>query len=223
MKKLLSICAVLLLCAALLLAGCAGEAGAADETSPPPEQSPVPEQETESPAPLTPPPTESTEALLARIEEQEDAMKAFLLEHQAEMEELVAVMMASSVRTSENEFTEFDYNVIYHKLYQRHRIIRSITSTEDHRERLEEHPILAKVGFLDGEPPIQYVLTDLNHRIVDNDICYFSRYLHDVYGNPFCEVFLFYCEEEPAEKEYFAIEAVDPMLPHWYFYVEWLE
>ncbi|MBQ6274079.1 MAG: hypothetical protein IJK63_07640 [Oscillospiraceae bacterium] len=222
MKKLLSICAVLLLCATLL-AGCAGEAGTPDEMSPPTEQSPVPEQETDSPAPPTPPPTESTESLLARIEEQKEVMKAFLLEHQAEMEELVAVMMAYSVRTSENEFTFFEYNVIYHKLHQTHRIIRSITSTEDHRERLEEHPILAKVGFLDGEPPIQYVLTDLNHRIVDNDICFFSQYLRDVNGNPFCDVYLFYCEEEPVEKEYFAIEAVDPMLPHWYFYVEWLE
>ena len=222
MKKLLSLCVILLLCAALL-AGCAGEVDMPDEMSPPPGQSPVPEQETESPAPLTPPPTESTEALLARIEEQEDAMKAFLLEHQAEMEELVAVMMASSVRSSENEFTFFEYNVLYHRLYQTHRIIRSVTSTLDHRECLEEHPILAKVGFLDGEVPIRYVLTDLNHRIVDNDICCFFRYLYDVYGNPFCEVYLFYCEEEPAEKEYFAIEAVDPMLPHWYFYVEWLE
>lgn len=223
MKKLLSLCAVLLLCAALLLAGCAGQAGTADEMSPPPGQSPVPEQETGNPAPPTPPPTESTEALLARIKEQKEAMKAFLLAHQAEMEELVAVMMASSVRSSENEFTFFEYNVLYHRLYQTHRIIRSVTSTLDHRECLEEHPILAMVGFLDGEVPIQFVLTDLNHRIVDNDICYFSRYLHDVYGNPFCEVYLFYCEEEPAEKEYFAIEAVDPMLPHWYFYVEWLE
>ena len=222
MKKLLSLCVILLLCAALL-AGCAGEAGAADEMSPPPGQSPVPEQETGNPAPPTPPPTESTEALLARIKEQKEAMKAFLLAHQAEMEELVAVMMASSVRSSENEFTFFEYNVLYHRLYQTHRIIRSVTSTLDHRECLEEHPILAKVGFLDGEVPIRYVLTDLNHRIVDNDICCFSRYLHDVYGNPFCEVYLFYCEEEPAEKEYFAIEAVDPMLPHWYFYVEWLE
>lgn len=223
MKKLLSICASLLLCAVLLLAGCAGEVDMSDETSPPPELRPVPEQETGNPAPPTPPPTESTEALLARIEEQKEVMKAFLLEHQAEMEELVAVMMAYSVRSSENEFTFFEYNVLYHRLYQTHRIIRSVTSTLDHRECLEEHPILAKVGFLDGEVPIRYVLTDLNHRIVDNDICCFFRYLYDVYGNPFCEVYLFYCEEEPAEKEYFAIEAVDPMLPHWYFYVEWLE
>ena len=222
MKKALSLCVILLLCAALL-AGCAGEVDMSDETSPSPGQRPVPEQETGNPAPPTPPPTESTEALLARIKEQEDAMKAFLLEHQAEMEELVAVMMASSVRSSENEFTFFEYNVLYHRLYQTHRIIRSVTSTLDHRECLEEHPILAKVGFLDGEVPIRYVLTDLNHRIVENDICYFSRYLHDVYGNPFCEVYLFYCEEEPVEKKYFAIEAVDPMLPHWYFYVEWLE
>ena len=223
MKKLLSLCVILLLCAALL-AGCAGEAGAADEMSPPPGQSPVPEQETDRPAPPTPPPTESTEALLARIKEQKEAMKAFLLAHQAEMEELAAVMMAYSVRTSENEFTEFDYNVIYRKLYQTHRIIPDTHNVlQDHREGLEKHPILAKVGFLDGEVPIRYVLTDLNHRIVDNDICCFFRYLYDVYGNPFCEVYLFYCEEEPAEKKYFAIEAVDPMLPHWYFYVEWLE
>ena len=224
MKKLLSLCASLLLCAVLLLAGCAGEAGIPDEMSPPPEQSPVPEQETDSPAPPTPPPTESTESLLARIEEQKEVMKAFLLEHQAEMEELVAVMMAYSVRTSENEFTEFDYNVLYHRLYQTHRIILDTHNVlQDHRECLEEHPILETIGVLDGEPPIQFAWTDLNHRIVDNDICIFSRHLRDVNGNPFCDVYLFYCEEEPVEKEYFAIEAVDPMLPHWYFYVEWFE
>ena len=181
MKKRLLVCAVLLLCAGLLLSGCAGVA------------------ETPEEAVLTP---ESGKSHLARIDEQEEAMKAFLLEHQTEMEELVAVMMESSVRSGENAFTIFEYNVIYHKLYQTRRIIRSVTSTVDHREGpLEEHPILAKLGFLDGEVPIQFVVTDLNHRIVDNDICYFSRYLHDDDGAGFCEVYLFYCEDEPVEKE----------------------
>ncbi len=218
MKKRLMVCALLLLCAGLLLPGCAGAAETPEEAVLTPTQSPAPTQEP------VPSPAESGKSHLARIDEQEEAMKAFLLEHQTEMEELVAVMMESSVRSAENEFTFFEYNVIYHKLYQTRRIIRSVTSTVDHREGpLEEHPILAKLGFLDGEVPIQFVVMDLNHRIVDNDICYFSRYLHDDDGAGFCKVYLFYCEDEPVEKEYFAIEAVDPMLPHWYFYVEWLE
>ena len=197
MKKRLFCCALLLLCAGLLLTGCAGATYTHEEI---------------------------VKSQLAQMEEQKDAMKAFLLEHQAEMEALVAVMMESSVRSVENEFTEFEYNVIYHKLYQSHVIIRSVTSAWDYREGpLEEHPILAKVGVLDGEPPIQFVLTDFTHRIVGNDICYFSRYLHDDDGIPFCDVYLFYCEEEPVEQQYFAIEAVDPLLPHWYFYVEELE
>ena len=197
MKKRLFCCALLLLCAGLLLSGCAGPANAHEE---------------------------DPKSHLARIEEQEEAMKTFLLEHRTEMEELVAVMMEASVRGEENEFTEFEYNVIYHKLYSNHQIILNVHNSQNHREGpLEEHPILAKLGFLDGEPPIQFILTDLHHRIVGNDICTFSRYLDDDDGIPFCEVYLFYCEDAPVEHLYFAIEAVDPLLPHWYFYVEWLE
>ena len=72
MKKAMLACAPLLFCAGLLLTGCAGGADAPKESAPAPTQSPAPMQETDSPVPPTPPPAESSESLLARIEEQED-------------------------------------------------------------------------------------------------------------------------------------------------------
>ena len=86
MKKRLLVCAALLLCAGLLLAGCAGVAETPEEAVLTPTQSPAPTQEPVSPAPSMPSPAESAKSPLARIEEQKEAMKAFLLEHQTEMD-----------------------------------------------------------------------------------------------------------------------------------------
>ena len=58
-----------------------------------------------------------------RKEEQTEAMKDFLIAHQAEMEEIVAVMMEYSSRETENEYTTFWYSVKWQKLHQSHTII----------------------------------------------------------------------------------------------------
>ena len=210
MKKRLLVCAVLLLCAGLLLSGCAGVAETPEEAVLTPTQSPAPTQEPVSPAPSMPSPAENAKSPLARIEEQKEAMKAFLLEHQTEMEELVALL---------TEYSGGDDGQYLVSL----KILELFDSGSSLlKETLTEHPIITKAGFLD-ERLFLVVFTDFHRRIVGNDICCFTQFLDDDEGTPYCEVFLFYCEDEPVEHPFFAIEPVDPMLPHWYFYVEWLE
>ena len=82
------------------------------------------------------------------------------------------------------------------------------------------HTFNKKRKALGEEPVFDFAETDFSHRIVDNDICSFSRYVDDDDDVPYSDVYLFYCEEEPVEKAYFDIT---PVIPHWYLYVEHLE
>ena len=137
MKKRLMVCALLLLCAGLLLPGCAGAAETPEEAVLTPTQSPAPTQEPVSPAPSMPSPAESAKSPLARIDEQEEAMKAFLLEHQTEMEELVALL---------TEYSGGDDGQYLVSL----KILELFDSGSSRlKETLTEHPIITKAGFLD--------------------------------------------------------------------------
>lgn len=222
----------LLLCALLLLSCVPGLAGcsAAEQRpeTPPTVPSPAePETESEaasaeqSPGPAYPGPPDSKSGL-RRTEEQMEAMKDFLTAHQAEMEEIVDVMMEYSSRETENEYTTFWYSVTWQKLHQSHTVIKESVYGSDSREVgvFTEHPIITRIRALGEEPVFDFAATDFSHRIVDNDICSFSRYVDDDYDVPYSEVYLFYCEEEPVEKAYFDIT---PVIPHWYLYVEHLE
>ena len=210
MKKCLLVCAALLLCAGLLLPGCAGAAETPEEAVLTPTQSPAPTQEPVSPAPSMLSPAENAKSPLARIDEQEEAMKAFLLEHQTEMEELVAVMMEYS--SSSNDY-EYEYDVrektvfVYHPNYYRAKAFYT------------DHPIIDKASILD-DTLFHYVYVDFESPIVDTDACCFVAHVHDENDVFYCRIWLFYCEEEPTEKEFYPL---DPVIPHWYFFVEWLE
>ncbi len=220
----------LLLCALLLLSCVPGLAGcsAAERSPETPVVEPSPAAEGEaapaaeqSPGPTYPGPPDSKSGL-RRTEEQMEAMKDFLTAHQAEMEEIVAVMMEYSSRETENEYTTFWYSVTWQKLHQSHTVIKKDVRGSGPREVgvFTEHPIITKIQALGEEPVFDFAETDFSHRIVDNDICSFSRYVDDDYDVPYSEVYLFYCEEEPVEKAYFDIT---PVIPHWYLYVEHLE
>ena len=197
----------LLLCALLLLSCVPGLAGCSAA-----EQSPG----------LTDPGPPDSKSGLRRTEEQMEAMKDYLTAHQAEMEGIVAVMMEYSSRETENEYTTFWYSVKWQKLHQSHTVIKEGVRGPGPRAVgvFTEHPIITKLQALGEEPVFDFAKTDFSHRIVDNDICSFSRYVDDDDDVPYSDVYLFYCEEEPVEQEYFYIY---PVIPHWYLYIEYLE
>ena len=146
-----------------------------------------------------------------------DEMRDFLIEHQAEMEELVSLMMDCSPRSSGEEFTECEYNVRQRKLIQTHYAMKNgICTSQKQLGSFTEHPVITKAGFLEEEL-FWFVFTDFDHRIVDNDICCFSRSMSSLDGRMVWNIYLFCCEEEPVEREYFPIS---PVIPHWYLYLE---
>ena len=205
------ICSLLaLLCAAAIFSGCGAEEQSKD--APAAEQSP-------EPVLSRLPDSKSGEQ---RKEEQTEAMKDFLIAHQAEMEEIVAVMMEYSSRETENDYTTFWYSVKWKKLHQSHTIIEKDVYGPGPEEVgvFTEHPIITKIRALGEAPCFDFAAADFSHRIVDNDICYFKGRVNDDAGIPYCDVYLFYCEEEPVEREYFYIY---PVIPHWYLYIEYLE
>lgn len=191
----------LFLCALLLLSGCLYFSGCS--AAPQRQETPM-----TAPSPAWP---ETTEA-----------MKDFLTAHQAEMEEIVAVMMEYSSRETENEYTTFWYSVKWQKLHQSHTVIEKDVHGPGPQEVgvFTEHPIITKIRALGEEPGFDFAAADFSHRIVDNDICYFSGCVNDDAGSPYTDAYLFYCEEEPVEQEYFYIY---PVIPHWYLYIEYLE
>ncbi len=222
-KICLLLCVLLLLSCVPRLAGCsaAEQSPEAPVVEPSPaagEAVPAAEQ---SPGPTYPGPPDSKSGL-RRTEEQMEAMKDYLTAHQAEMEEIVAVMMEYSSRETENEYTTFWYSVKWQKLHQSHTVIKEGVHGPGPREVgvFTEHPIITMIRALGEEPVFDFAVTDFSHRIVDNDICSFFRYVDDDDDVPYCRVYLFYCEEEPVENAYFTIY---PVIPHWYLYIEELE
>ncbi|MBR5094329.1 MAG: hypothetical protein IK095_04475 [Oscillospiraceae bacterium] len=214
MKRMKIACFLLaLLCTAVILSGCGAKEQI--EAAPAAEQSPGPTQ----------PGHPDGRSGQRGTEEQMEAMKDFLAAHQAEMEEIVAVMMGYSSRETENEYTDFWYSVTWQELHQSHTLIKNGRGLESKEEGVfTEHPIITKIRALGEDPVFDFAATDLSHRIVDNDICCFSRMVRDVAddGNGvwYTDVYLFYCEEEPVEQEHFYIY---PVIPHWYLYIEHLE
>ena len=165
----------LLLCALLLLSCVPGLAGcsAAEQRpeTPPTVASPAePETESEaasaeqSPGPAYPGPPDSKSGL-RRTEEQMEAMKDFLTAHQAEMEEIVDVMMEYSSRETENEYTTFCYSVTWQKLHQLHTVIKEGVRGPGPREVgvFTEHPIITKLQALGEEPVFDFAETDFSH------------------------------------------------------------
>ena len=185
----------LLLCALLLLSCVPGLAGCSAAV-----QNPG----------LTDPGPPDNKSGLRRTEEQMEAMKDYLTAHQAEMEGIVAVMMEYS--SSSNDY-EYEYDVrektvfVYHPNYYRAKAFYT------------DHPIIDKASILD-DTLFHYVYVDFESPIVDTDACCFVAHVHDENDVFYCRIWLFYCEEEPTEKEFYPL---DPVIPHWYFFVEWLE
>ena len=191
------ICSLLaLLCAAAIFSGCGAEEQSKD--APAAEQSP-------EPVLSRLPDSKSGEQ---RKEEQTEAMKDFLIAHQAEMEEIVAVMMEYS-----NSSNYYEYDV--------RRKILSLCDRNSFRlkEKYTDHTIIDKASILD-ENLFYYVFVQYENPIVDIDACCFTVFICDENGIGYCRIWLFYCEGEPIEKEFYPIF---PVIPHWYLFVEYLE
>ena len=210
MRRILMLFFMFSLCTALFLIGCSEEKVIMEPTTSSPEQSPVP--------------------MIILIDEQKDAMKAFLIEHQEGMEELVAVMMEYSVYSSENDYTTFSYDVRHRNLVQYHHTWKGSgfpRKGETDYDTFSVHPIIAKASILDDELIFQYVSTDFSRFIVDNDICSFETFIHTGEGiqKKYSVVYLFYCEEEPVINMYTGayFSGIEPVIPHWFFFVEDLE
>lgn len=138
-------------------------------------------------------------------EKQMEEIQAFLTEHQAGMEEIVDVMMKQCDRENGCQYIVSKRTL---ELYDRGAY-----------KVFTDHPIITKASILEEEL-FSMVYVDTCHRIVSNNICCFTRFVDDDKGLPYCEIVLLYCEEEPVEHAFFELS---PVIPHWYFYIEYLE
>ena len=79
-----------------------------------------------------------------------------------------------------------------------------------------QNNVLFFYGLDDGA----YVFVQYENPLVDIDACCFTVFICDENGIGYCRIWLFYCEGEPIEKEFYPIF---PVIPHWYLFVEYLE
>ena len=203
MQRILFFCLLLTICVALLLTGCSSKTAGSNPTS-----VPIPDLTSIPPEAESVPPEQSPYPKEDKIEEQLEAMKAFLIGHQEEMEEIVAVMMEYS-----NSSNYYEYDV--------RRKILSLCDRNSFRlkEKYTDHPIIDKASILD-ENLFYYVFVQYENPLVDIDACCFTVFICDENGIAYCRIWLFYCEGEPIEKEFYPIF---PVIPHWYLFVEYLE
>ena len=148
----------------------------------------------------------SEEARLARIRQEAEA---FLKAHPDEMEALAEVMLRSREETVLYQYYPPDDTLYWY-------------NSSDHlpQGQLDEHPILDAAGFLRGTEIFSLIC--VSDWELGSQGCVFLKALEDSAGHPLYWCELIWCPDysgDPADISK-AAEAVEEILPSWYWYVE---